>query len=868
MRILVISNFYPPHHKTGYALGCRNIVESLEARGHDLQVLTSVSGLKKPQSDGRVHRWLVLDSKTYPHWHNTFLKEVANQTYLKGLCRDFDPDIVFLFDLSEISVSLALAAQEMGLRTCFYVSNDWLATWKRDRWYQVWPRENKGYKVFRFLSHHFGLTPPRGPLEPARVIFASSYLKQMAQQVGQSIAQATVVPWGIDIHRFSYREADRRRPRRLLYVGQIGPQKGLDVAIEALGILKKESGIDGLSLTIAGDDLLIPDYAADLRDLAASWDVLESISFIGPVPSENMPDLYQAHEVLIFPSVNEEPLTISLLEAMSSGLGVVSTSTGGNSEILRDESNALVIPKENPRRCAQQIQRLLHDPGLYASLRSRARHTVEEEFRLDQTIHSIEEQLTEATGQPRVNAPPVVPKGYPSPTERVGPETITRLTRRAKRWLKFGDVVVLARAFLKPDFLLRRLRVAWQKYSAFIALFIFPVCYKAFFLLTGRHGRGVKSGPSRLRGILVIQLADLGDVTLTAPFLRELRRFLPRAKIALIVQPGMFNMVEKCPYIDEVLTFEWRAAKNWQDAFQGHMRWWLEAFRMAVRRLWKNHFDLAISLRWNDDPCQAAALILMYSSGAPRRIAYIDAPDDYKLSSLINVNRLITQGPVRGAPKHEIEYQMDILRFVGGHPEDTRLEVWTTQEDDRFAQNVLDRHGIKETDLLVALAPGARWPFRRWPETRFLELGRWLQETYQAYIMIIAAKPERNLAFNIERGLSRERTVNLAGNTTLREMASVLKHCKFFFGHDSGPMHVAIAAGVPSVGLFGPGEYERFRPCGQDHGVIRLGLSCNPCSENCQFNEALCIKGITVSQVKAVLAKRLGAILHLEINKD
>ncbi len=259
---------------------------------------------------------------------------------------------------------------------------------------------------------------------------------------------------------------------------------------------------------------------------------------------------------------------------------------------------------------------------------------------------------------------------------------------------------------------------------------------------------------------------------------------------------------------------------------------------------------------------------LIYASGAPRRIAYINGPDDFVFHRLGDVNRLTTEGPVRGALKHEVERQLDILHFLGAQPEDTHLEVWTSRDNERFAQDLLSQYGIAPTDFLIALAPGAAWAYRRWPADRFVELGRWLQDNYGATILIFAAKGEQDIAGQIERELQGRLTINLAGKTSLLEMAAILKHCKLFIGNDSGPMHIAAASGVPSVGLFGPGEYERFRPWGKDHETVRLGLTCNPCSENCRFDQARCIQGIAVSQVQSVLAKKLLSRSHLEIKGD
>lgn len=857
MRILVISNLYPPYHLSGYELGCQNIVESLKTRGHNIRVLTSTYGVGKAQIKGDVYRWLKKDFKETSDWHPVFLKEVINQTVFKRLCREFLPDIVFIFNLSHVSISLSLLAQEMDLPTCYYISNNWFATLEKDYWYQVWPKGKSGFKLLRYLSHRFNLIPASRPLNPSHLIFTSNYLKDIAIQLGKSEARASVINWGIDTHRFSYEGEYGQKPSRLLYVGQIRHQKSIDIAVKALGLLKREYGYDDLSMTIAGDDKSSSYYIAYLRDLAKIYGVQENISFISLASLENMPDLYHAHDILISSSACEDGLNIAKLEAMSCGLAIVSTATDSNSEILKDEFNALVFPKENPRLCAQQIRRLLKEPMLFESIRTNARSTIGQRFRIEKSVDSIEQVLKKAAGQAQVDRKRIALKRRHLSAETDSTESITELVNRARKWLKLSVFVVLARNLVRPRFIIPKVRKALREMLSFIALLIFPVFYKAFFSLAGRRRKNSKIDACQLRKVLVIQLTDIGDIILTSPFLRELRRFLPHAWIVLVVQPSMFNLVEKCPYVDEVLLFHWRAVKNWKTSFYGHILWWLQASWITMRSLWKHQLDIAISLRWNNDPCLAASLILMYSSGVPQRIAYLDAPHGLKRYSLKGVSRLITQGPVRRYFKHEIELQRDILHFLGANPIDTSLEVWTTNEDERFAQNVLNQYGISDTDLLIAFAPGAVWSFRRWPLNRFIELGKWLQENYNAHILIIAGKGERRLGAQLERGLQSKRTINLAGKTSLREMASVFKYCKLFVGNDSGPMHVAAAVGVPVVGLFGPGEFERFKPWGVNHEVIGLGLSCSPCSENCIYNEPRCIKGITVSQVKRSISRLL-----------
>lgn len=225
MRILVISDLYPPYHISGYELGSRDIVESLKTRGHQIKVLTSTYRVGKAQIDGDVYRWLKRDVKKTSGWHPAFLKEIINQAVFKRLCREFLPDIVFISNLSNISISLALLAQEMGLPTCYYVSNNWFATLEKDHWYQVWPKGKSSFKFLRFLTHRFKLMPPSRPIEPSHLIFTSNYLKDIAVQLDKSESDAAVINWGIDTRRFSYKGEHEQEPTRLLYVGQIKHQK-------------------------------------------------------------------------------------------------------------------------------------------------------------------------------------------------------------------------------------------------------------------------------------------------------------------------------------------------------------------------------------------------------------------------------------------------------------------------------------------------------------------------------------------------------------------------------------------------------------------------------------------------------------------
>jgi glycogen(starch) synthase len=394
MRILVVSNLYPPYYVGGYELGCKDVVEGLKTRGHDVRVLTSTYKVNKVQMEEGVYRWL---QACFDRTSDRVLyKELVNQTAFKQLCGDFSPHIVFLWNITHISISLASLAEEMGLPTCYYVFDNWLATWEMDQWYQIWHKGKRGLnQVLRFLARLFNLIEPPRSLDLTRVIFASRYLRDVAMQVGKPVDEARVIPFGVDIYRFPYRKTNCQRHNRLLYIGQIQPHKGIHIAIQALGILRREQGNDSITLTIVGDMESSKEYVSYLWNLAEINDVKENISFIGRVSRENLLDIYHGHDIIVFPFIWDEPFGIALLEAMSCGLAIVCTATGGGAEIVENGFNTLTFSKKEPQFCAQQIQRLLKDPDLFESIRKNARKTVEQRFRIEQTVDSIERMLIE-----------------------------------------------------------------------------------------------------------------------------------------------------------------------------------------------------------------------------------------------------------------------------------------------------------------------------------------------------------------------------------------------------------------------------------------------------------------------------------------
>lgn len=401
MRILVVSNLYPPYYVGGYELGCYEVVEGLKARGHTVNVLTSSYGVERPLHNGEIYRWLEFrfDWNTRvprKDLYKLLKKERTNQRAFERLSTAFKPDIIYVWNLTHVSISIVFTAQRQGFPVGYFVFDNWLAQWENDPWYYLSSRQFDGllggflWRLLRLL----GLPSAPNSLDLRNVQFASQYLKQFALQAGKPVSDAKVVGWGVDVHRFPYKKFSHN-PKRLLYVGQVLEHKGIHTAVRALKVLVQRYRYKSLALTIAGGSL-VPEYEASIRGLVSALGLSDNVCFAGFVPHEYIAGVYQEHDILIFPSVWDEPFGITLLEAMSSGLAVVGTATGGSAEILENEVNALVFPEEDAEACACQILRLVDDPDLFERIRQNGSRLVEERFNLEDTLDQVEKWLYQA----------------------------------------------------------------------------------------------------------------------------------------------------------------------------------------------------------------------------------------------------------------------------------------------------------------------------------------------------------------------------------------------------------------------------------------------------------------------------------------
>jgi len=307
---------------------------------------------------------------------------------------NFSPDVVYFWNQAGLCQWLPVAARWRGCRPVFFLSDTNFVSWRVGAVLARFARG--GGMVSKFVRAIFGKTfLVRGwpVMQNQPCHFASEFLWSLAKKSDIRIAKkSSVVHWGIEPAQFTIAPRARWPVRRLLYAGQMIPQKGVHTAIAAFAVLAQEPGLETLTFTLAGGGM-DADYEKKLRALPAELGVAGRVQFLGRVPRADLARVYAEHDVLVFPSEWDEPFAITPLEAMASGLAVVGTVTGGSGELFRDRETAMTFCAGDVADCARAVREICADRDLFEAIRHNAQREVREKHTLDAMVDKIEAGL-------------------------------------------------------------------------------------------------------------------------------------------------------------------------------------------------------------------------------------------------------------------------------------------------------------------------------------------------------------------------------------------------------------------------------------------------------------------------------------------
>jgi len=348
------------------------------------------------------------------------------------------------------------------------------------------------------------------------------------------------------------------------------------------------------------------------------------------------------------------------------------------------------------------------------------------------------------------------------------------------------------------------------------------------------------------RSILLIRPDHLGDLLFTTPALRLLREAFPQARITYLVGPWSKAVVENNPHIDEI------ALCPFPGFTRQTKRSFLKPYVILLRyakRLREKNFDLAIILRFD----HWWGALLAYLAGIPHRVGY----------DVAEVRPFLTDIVPYSPHRHEVEQNLALVERVSGfgfRVSGWPLELNLTAEDEGFAECYLVERGAEDSDLLVGIHPGAGAPVKLWRNEAWAQVADSLAQQYGAKVILTGSAGESTLCRAIAEEMTTKPIV-AAGETSLGGLAAIMARCQLVLGVDSGPLHLAVAVGIPTVHLFGPVDSRAFGPWGDPayHIVVTSKMDCIPCNRldysPTELRQHPCVRNITVEQVLEAVDK-------------
>jgi heptosyltransferase-2 len=339
-----------------------------------------------------------------------------------------------------------------------------------------------------------------------------------------------------------------------------------------------------------------------------------------------------------------------------------------------------------------------------------------------------------------------------------------------------------------------------------------------------------------IKRILVKGTNWVGDTILSYPAVSALRHHFPKARIFVLTKTHLAELWKAHPAVDEVMPYDMPRGA-------GRIFGELQIARLIRRK----GIDLAVIF-----PRSFSSALMVFLGGIPRRLGYKSEGRSLLLTERIDCTAELLS-------RHRMYYYLHLIEHLRSYSSSSLPSLSLNGNQDRWADTFLSRHGLKG-ELLVGLNPGATYGEAKcWPPDRFVELGRRLIKDHGASILIFgSSRPqEKVLNASITQGIG-EGCLNLSGETSLLQLAALLRRCRVLVTNDTGTMHVAAAVGTQVVAIFGPTDPCTTSPLGKGHIIIRREVSCSPCLKSVCPDDHRCMELISVAHVFEAVEKGLG----------
>lgn len=314
--------------------------------------------------------------------------------------------------------------------------------------------------------------------------------------------------------------------------------------------------------------------------------------------------------------------------------------------------------------------------------------------------------------------------------------------------------------------------------------------------------------------ILLIRPDHLGDILLTTPAIETLREAHPNAEIHALVGPWSAEILANYTAIDNILTLPF---PGFSRSPNPGLRFPYQLALRSARHLRLVGYSDAVIFR----PDHWWGAMLAFLAGIPRRIGY-DLPD---------VAPFLTDA-LPHEHQHVVRQNFRLIKTWTGDIDEAQVQLrFDTSEPDRaYINGYLEEWGIGTDEKIVCIHPGSGTWVKRWTDTAWAKVADVLSDQLNATVIFTGGDHEMQIVDSIVSHMEKDACV-MVGDTQVQQLAALFERAEVVLGPDSGPLHLAVAVGTPTVTLFGPADPVEFGPWGSrnTHKILTSDIDCRPC---------------------------------------
>jgi lipopolysaccharide heptosyltransferase II len=301
---------------------------------------------------------------------------------------------------------------------------------------------------------------------------------------------------------------------------------------------------------------------------------------------------------------------------------------------------------------------------------------------------------------------------------------------------------------------------------------------------------------NNVKKILCIKPRGIGDIILSTIVLDNLRAHFPSAQIDYLTEHFAKPAVENNPLINKVITIDKK-----------------EFPLNAAIKIRKEKYDMILDLWSNPRSAQ-----ITFLSGVKYRVGFAYRGRKYAY------NILATSGK---GEHHSAEHNLELLKAIDVPVITKKIHYYVNEKDDNTAKDFI-KEKFPHDKIIIGIIPSGGWPSKRCDASKWVEIGKVVTEKYNAGIIILWGPGDENDADYIKKNLP---GAVRATETTISEMGGFIKNCSIILANDSGPMHIAAALNIPTLGIFGPTNPKAHGPYSENSTyVIKNDLFCIICN--------------------------------------